>query len=199
MQQLSLLATCLVAAAALVCSPPAPAQEFNPQKLIAAETQALSKLAMLDGEWRGPASMTAPDGTVHKFTQTERIGPLLDGSIRLIEGRSYDDAGKTVFNAFAVLSFDPATQSYTMHSHAQGRVGDFKFVPTADGYHWEIPAGPVTIRYTATIQGTHFHEIGERIMPGHAAVKIFDMQLTRVGDSPWPGANPVSPRQVVLP
>lgn len=191
MKYLSLAFPCLLACATATS---VQAQQFNPQKLIAEQAQAMTRLAMLDGEWRGPASMTLPDGSVHKFTQTERIGPLLEGSIRLIEGRSYDASGKTVFNAFAVLSYDPATHLYNMHSRAQGRVGDFKFVPTADGYHWEIPAGPVTIRYTATIRGTHFHEIGERIMPGKAPVKIFDMQLTRVGDSAWPGANPVSPR-----
>jgi hypothetical protein len=39
-----------------------------------------------------------------------------------------------------------------MRSYAQGRVGDFAFKPTADGFAWEIPAGPVTIRYTATIK-----------------------------------------------
>lgn len=187
---LALAATCSVASAQ--------APQFNPQKLIAEQAQALDKLAIMDGEWRGPAWTVLPDG-VHRFTQTERIGPLLDGSIRLIEGRSYDASGKTVFNAFAVLSYDPDTQAYNMHARAQGRVGDFKFVPTADGYTWEIPAGPATIRYTAVIKGGHYEETGERLMPGQAPVKIFNMQLTRVGDSPWPGANPVSPRRAVLP
>src|SRR5690606_38952133 len=115
------------------------------------------------GSGVAPHHMTMPDGTVHRFTQTERIGPLLDGSIRLIEGRSYDDAGRTVFNAFAVLSYDPDSKTYTMHSHAQGQVGDFPFVPTTDGYHWEIPAGPATIRYTAVVKGNHFVETGERV------------------------------------
>lgn len=62
-----------------------------------------------------------------------------------------------------------------------------------------IPAGPVTIRYTSTIRGTHFQESGERIGPARAPVKIFDMQLTRVGDNPWTGAGPATARQVVLP
>lgn len=165
----------------------------DPQTLIAAQTTAMSRIAMLDGQWRGSASMTLPDGTVHKFTQTERIGPLLDGSLRVIEGRSYDEKGRTVFNAFAVISFDPASQAYSMHSYAQGRSGDFTFIPTADGYHWEIPAGPITMRYTAVIKDGHFSETGERIAPGEPPVKFFNMELTRVGDSAWPGANPVKP------
>ncbi len=173
-------------------NPAALAQQRNPQTTIAAQKAAMAKLAMLDGQWRGPASMTMPDGTVHRFTQTERIGSLLDGSIRLIEGRSYDDAGQTVFNAFAVLSYDPDSKTYTMHSHAQGQVGDFSFVPTTDGYHWEIPAGPATIRYTAVVKGNHFVETGERVVAGQPPVKFFTMELTRVGDSSWPAADTVS-------
>jgi hypothetical protein len=164
------------------------------QTLIAAQKAAMAKVSMLDGQWRGPASMTLPDGTAHKFTQTERIGPMQDGSLRVIEGRSYDDNRRIVFNAFAVISFDPASQDCTMHSHAQGRSGDFKFTPTADGYHWKIPAGPTTMRYTAVIKDGHFSETGERIVPAQLPVKFFNMELTRLADSAWPGANLVQPK-----
>lgn len=194
MKKLSLIVPFAVAVAWLSASVCAGEQPANPEMLIAAQKVGMSKVAMLDGQWRGSASMTMPDGTVHRFTQTERIGPMLDGSLRVIEGRSYDHQGRTVFNAFAVISYDPASQAYTMHSYAQGRSGDFKFVPTADGYHWEIPAGPTTIRYTAVIKDGRFSESGERIVPGQKAVKFFHMELTRLGDSAWPAANPVAPK-----
>lgn len=194
MKKLSLVAPLLVALASLGAIATAAEQPLNPQTLIAAQKTALSKLAMLDGQWRGRASVTMPDGVVHKFTQTERIGPLLDGSIRLIEGRSYDAAGQTVFNAFAVTSYDPASHAYTMHSYARGHSGDFKFVPTADGYYWEVPAGPATIRYTAVVKGDHFTETGRRIVSGQAPVEMFKMDLMRLGDSSWPAADPVSPK-----
>ena len=193
MKTATLIAPVAFALASFV-SAPATAQQHDPAATIAAQKKALEPLAMLDGEWRGPASMTMPDGTVHEFTQTERIGPLLDGSIRLIEGRSFDAAGNTVFNAFAVLSYDPATQGYTMHSHARGMVGDFAFTPTDDGYRWEIPAGPATIRYTAVIDGDSFVETGERIVAGQPPMQFFKMTLTRVGDSDWPAADAVDPR-----
>jgi hypothetical protein len=169
-------------------------QSSDPHTLIAAQKAAIAKVTMLEGEWRGTASMTMPDGTVHHFIQTERIGPMLDGSLRVIEGRSYDDEGHTVFNAFAVISYDPGTQVYTMHSYAQGRAGNFKFVPTANGYHWEIPAGPITIRYAAVIKDGPLTEAGERMVPGQMPVKFFNMELTRLGASSWPAADPVSPR-----
>jgi hypothetical protein len=72
--------------------------------------------------------------------QTERVGPFLDGSIRVIEGRGYDADGKVSFNAFGTISYDSAPGAYSMHSHARGYVGDFVFKPTADGFVWESPA-----------------------------------------------------------
>lgn len=126
--------------------------------------------------------------------QTERIGPFLGASIRVIEGRGYDDAGKVSFNAFGILSYDPGKRAYTLHSHAQGRVGDFPFTPTGDAYNWEVPAGPATIRYAATIKDGELHEVGDRIVPGREPLRIFDMRLRRIGDTDWPAAGAVSPK-----
>ena len=79
-------------------------------------------------------------------------------------------------------------------SYAQGYQGDFVITPTADGYTWEIPAGPMTIRYTAVVNDGKWREVGDRIMPGRAPVRFFEMNLVRVGDSDWPGAGAISPK-----
>ncbi len=81
-----------------------------------------------------------------------------------------------------------------MRSYAQGYAGDFTFKPTADGYTWEIPAGPATIRYTATIKDDVLHEIGERIVERGDPVRIFEMTLKRAGDSDWPAAGAIAPK-----
>jgi hypothetical protein len=74
----------------------------------------------------------------------------------------------------------------------EGRyAGTFEIKPTDDGYVWEIPAGPVILRYTATVKDGHWREVGERIMPGKPAVQIFEMNLTKVGDTAWPAGDPV--------
>jgi hypothetical protein len=80
-----------------------------------------------------------------------------------------------------------------MRSYAMGHAGDFVLTPTADGFSWEIPAGPMTIRYTAVIKDGTWREVGDRIMPEKEPVRFFEMNLTRVGDSTWPagGAVPV--------
>lgn len=167
---------------------------MDPAKLIAAQQEAMVKLSFMDGVWRGPAWTILPSGAKHSITQTERIGPFLDGSVKVIEGRGYDADGMVAFNAFGTISFDPAKGAYTLHSYAQGRVGDFVLTPAADGYVWEIPAGPVTIRYTAVIKDGAWREVGDRIMPGKDPIRFFEMNLKRVGDSTWPAAGAVAPK-----
>lgn len=185
----------LIAAATLISMlAPAPviAQAADPA-MIAAEREAMAKLAWMDGTWRGPATTQLPTGE-HRVTQTERIGPMLGGTIRVLEGKGFNPDGSIGFNAFAILSYDPATKAYTLHSHAQGRVGDFRLTPTADGYFWEIPAGPMTIRYTATLKGGSWREVGDRIIAGQPPVRFFDMTLARVGDTSWPAGGGLAPQ-----
>jgi hypothetical protein len=166
----------------------------DPAKVIVAQKEAMVKLAVMDGVWRGPAWTILQSGEKHTITQTERIGPFLDGSVKVIEGRGYDADGKVSFNAFGTISFNPATNAYTLHSYAQGNVGDFVLNLTADGYVWEIPAGPMTIRYTAVIKNGQWLEVGDRIMPGKEPVRFFEMNLKRVGNSEWPAAGAISPK-----
>ncbi|MCY7386989.1 MAG: DUF1579 domain-containing protein [Burkholderiales bacterium] len=163
----------------------------DPAVQMAAQRAAMQVLAGMDGVWRGPAWTILPSGEKHSITQTERIGPFLDGTVKVLEGRGYDPDGKVTFNAFGTISFNPATRIYTLHAHAMGNVGDFVITPTADGYVWEIPAGPMTIRYTATIKGNDFKEVGDRIQAGKEPVRFFEMTLKRVGDTKWPAEGAV--------
>ena len=166
----------------------------DPSALIAAQREALVRLAFMDGVWRGPAWTILESGEKHNITQRERIGPFLDGSVKVIEGRGYGEDGKVGFNAFGTISYNLDTRGYVLHSYAMGRVGDFVLMPSADGYVWEIPAGPMTIRYTAVIKDGTWHEVGDRIAAGKDPVRFFEMNLKRVGDTTWPAAGAVSPK-----
>ena len=172
----------------------APAQPADPAALLAGQREAMRAFAMLDGVWRGPATVTEPDGKRLAFVQTERIGPFLGGSIKVIEGRGYDDVGGVRFNAFGIVSYDVAKKRYTLHSHAQGRVGDFAFVPTGDGYRWEIPLPNGNLRYVATVRDGELHEVGDLTLEGREPVRVFEMRLKRVGDTDWPVAGAVAPK-----
>jgi hypothetical protein len=190
----------ILAAAATLCTggfalPPAAAQgRPDPAPLMAAQREAMAALSAMNGVWRGTAWTLLPSGEKRSLVQTERIGPMLDGTVKVIEGRGYEADGKLSFNAFGVVSFNPATRAYSFRSHALGQSGDFVFAPTADGYTWEIPAGPSTIRYTAVIKDGTLREVGDRIAPGREPLRFFEMTLQRVGDSDWPAAGAIGPR-----
>lgn len=167
----------------------------DPAVAIAAQREAMAPLAYMDGVWRGPASTTLASGEKHAITQTERIGPFLDGSVKVIEGRGYGADGKVTFNALGIISYNPATKGYTLHSHALGSVGDFVLQRKPDGFVWEIPAGPsMTIRYTAVVKDGVWHEVGDRVAPDKDPVRFFEMTLKRVGDTDWPGAGAIPPK-----
>lgn len=188
MTRLARLALTLLIAAS---APPALAQEDAAPR-IAAQQEAMRKLAMLDGVWRGTAKHYGRGGVV-EVTQTERVGPLLDGAIRVVEGRAYDSDGKTQFNAFGVISYDPATRAYSMHTNALGHTATVPLTPTPDGFRWELPRGPGVARYVATVKDGRWREVGDFELPGRAPIRIVEMELERIGDSDWPSEGAIPP------
>ncbi|MCG2593957.1 DUF1579 domain-containing protein [Ramlibacter sp. XY19] len=181
--RLSLLCLALLAAV--------PALRAN--ELTDAQRAALQPLAIFDGTWRGPAQVLRPEGWT-TITQTERVGPMLDGALRVIEGRGYGPDGKMHFNAFAVLSYDPTAKRYHFKSNAEGREGDFPLEVSPDGFAWSIQAGPARIRYVATVKDGMWHEVGERLVEGQPPLRIFEMHLKRLGSTGWPADGAV-PRE----
>jgi hypothetical protein len=182
--------------AALLATPAAaqqPSGPWDPPSRLAAQREAMQALSFLDGIWRGRASGEEARGDV---VHTERVGTLLGGTVRLVEGRAYDAQGQSPFNAFAVISYDPVHRSYSMRSYAMGYVGDYPLTVRPDGFSWSRPAGPGggTLRYTSTISGDEWVEVGERIAEGAAPVRVLELRLRRIGGSDWPQAGAVPPR-----
>lgn len=89
-----------VAAAAVSTTP------REPSKRLLAQQDAMKALAFLDGEWRGTAKTVRKTGTV-SMTQTVRAGSMLDGTVRMLEVRSYEADGKLSFDALRVISYNP--------------------------------------------------------------------------------------------
>ncbi len=187
----SVLAAALIAASPLALATPAFAQgAYDPAPRVAAQKEAMKALSFLDGEWRGPAKTLLNNGSWHELTQTERVGPMLDGTVKVIEGRGYEADGTVSFNAFAVISYNPDSKTYAMRSYASGRQGDYPLWPTADGFRWEIQAGPnMKIEYVATVKDGAWTEIGHRIAKDGQPVKFIEFTVKRLGDSAWPAAG----------
>jgi hypothetical protein len=169
------------------------AQAPGAAAFVSAQQDAMKPLAAFDGVWRGSATVIQPDGTKLQLTQTERVGSMLDGSIKVIEGLAYDAAGQPAgFNAFAIISYAPDAKKYNFRSYAQGRAGDFPLEIGPNSFTWTIPAGPAaTIRYAAKIENGNWTEIGERIVEGQPPVRMFEMKLVRVGNTDWPSGGAV--------
>lgn len=182
------LEVCMAAPAAHAADPP------DARELMAAQRQAMEPLAFLDGTWRGPATVWLPGGQRRELVQTERVGSFLGGAVKMIEGRGHGADGALEFNALAVVSYSPQAGQYRMRSYAQGYSGDFAFELLPGGFVWSIPAGPATLRYTATVKDGVWAEIGERLVPGQPPVRTFEMSLRRVGDTDWPAAGALPPK-----
>ena len=186
--------TCLALAAALLTAPAA-VQAQMPSSPNGSEAQrvAIARLDMLDGAWRGEATIQSPAGPV-TLTQTERVGSMLGGSVKVIEGRGYAADGSTEFNAMAVVSWDARAGRYGFRSWAQGYSGDYPFEVTDDGFRWEAPAGPgAKIEYVAVVRDGTWHEVGTWIAEGQPPRQIIEMRLTRIGDTDWPAGGAVDP------
>lgn len=183
------IATFAIAASLLATAAPAAAQFADPTPRIAAQREALARLSAMDGVWRGPAWILTQAGR-QEMVQTERIGPMLGGAIRVMEGRGYAADGSVRFNAFGVVGYDPDRRTYSLTTWALGHSVTVPLTVTDTGYVWEAPAGPgAIIRYTATIGNGSWHEVGERIAGNAPPMRVVELNLRRVSDSDWPAAG----------
>lgn len=189
------LTLCLVALAALALPIVAGAQGgWDPSANIAAQKAAMQPLSILDGTWRGTAKILSGEGRWMEHTQTERVGNMLDGTVKVIEGRGFDAEGKVAFEAFAMLGYDARKKAYSFRSFARGEVGDFPFTATESGFVWEVKLPAMTMRYTTVIKDNRWVEVGERIVEGKEPVKFIELDLQRIGPTDWPAAGAVKPK-----
>jgi len=167
---------------------PANAQAPN-ASLLAKQQAAMEALNFLDGEWAGPAVAFERTGAI-KMTQTERVGTLLDGTVRLVEGRAFDASGKTLFNAFAVIAYDVPRSRYVITSYASGYTTTTGLELNANGFGWEVPAGPgAKMLFTAVVKDGVWHEVGDYVGVDGMRKRTFQMTVKRRGPSKWPAGT----------
>jgi hypothetical protein len=154
--------------------------------------QATAALAMFDGFWSGPARMTGRDGRVTEFEQMERIGPMLGGEIRVMEGKGRTADGRAMFNAFTVFSAT-SDGAIEMRSHIPGNETSRTIELKPNGYVWRMrtPAGELV--YDITIEEGVWRETGTMVLESGVRSPFFEMTLTRRKDTDWPAANPDFP------
>lgn len=149
----------------------------------AAAQASIARLDFMVGRWRGPAWQQR--GAERVQTQMfEVVERKLGGAVLLVEGRgTIPVAGgedRVVHHALGVVSFDPASGTYTLRSWlATGQSGDFALTLIDGGVQWtrEVPGGRV--RNTARYTKDEWHEIGEFSRDGTTWMQIMEMRLRR--------------------
>jgi hypothetical protein len=182
----------LAAAVAIGAASVASAQELRPAGS-QEQRDAMQRLSWMDGEWVGTAAVYSGPGRTTSHAHTERIGPMVGGSVKVIEGRTTEADGTVSFNAFAIVSWDEATDAYVMRSYANGQAGDFPLEITPDGFNWSTPSRGGRMDYVTTHTDGEWVETGDFVMDGRDPMRVIELRLRRRGDTGWPAANPVVP------
>ena len=170
------------------------AQQAMPESdaLVAEQREAMERVGWMDGVWRGTVTSAGPEGMI-ELVQTERIGTIAGGTMRVIEGRGYDADGTLQFNAAGIVTYDAAAGEYVMTSTARGMTARPWFKPTANGFEWGIETGQVSISYVARHDDGEWVEEGFMAFPNQPKRQFMTMRLRRVGDTDWPGAGVIGP------
>jgi hypothetical protein len=174
----SIILTAFVLAAAL----PAFAQQHRGPDL-AEQRAAMARIAGMVGDWQGEANVSFPaQRLVH---QSEHIESAMDGLLLVIRGTGHasaDRSGAPIFNAFGVISYDDARDIYEFRVYNDGRAATATARFLDDGrLQWTMDFSPVIIRYTITLDGDAWREIGEMSRDGGATwTPTIDMRLRRV-------------------
>lgn len=141
-----------------------------------------AKLALLpikEGEWTGiGVQQFGPNR--YEVDQYEKITPMLDGSVLLIEGIGKHE-GVLRHHALATLSYNPVTQKYVMRSFKDGYMVDAETELKEDGsFVWSMQNGPVTSRFTVRLTNDTWLETGEFSMDaGKTWTPMLEMKLQK--------------------
>ena len=182
----------ILACTALAIAAPVSAQMPDEGALVAEQQEAMAAFGWMDGTWQGTVTSQTPQGEI-TLTQTERVGTISNGTVRMIEGRGYAEGGELEFNAAAMIVYDPETDEYGMMASARGRATQPWFRVTEGGFEWGFEAGPAKISYTANYADDVWSEEGFIAFGDAPPQKFLEMRLERTGETDWPAAGAVEP------
>jgi hypothetical protein len=147
---------------------------------VAAQRDAMHKLAFLAGRWSGPVTITRAPSDPLQLTQTEDVQFKLDGLVLLIEGKSVGADANAQFEALATITFDDAAHAYRFRAYSDGHYTDTELSVANDGFSWGFMAGPAHIVNTMHLTGKReWHESTEVTMGDDPPRRSVEMLLTR--------------------
>jgi hypothetical protein len=150
---------------------------------LAAQRSAMQKLGFLIGSWAGHGKAFR-SGEALEFAQTERAEYKLDGLLLLIEGTGRASVdGKVNMQALGILSYDDATDRYSMRAYNDGRYveTEVKLDPSGKEISWGFAVGEIRTKSILRInecQWTELHEIAIGTEPFR---KFMELSVSREG------------------
>lgn len=153
----------------------------QPQPDLAAQREAMKKLAFLVGTWSGDAGVVRGPGEPLKVRQTEDVKYKLNGLLLLIEGTGRNpDTGDAVFNALAIISYDDTAGVYHFRAFNDGRYLDTELKVSEKGFEWGYKAGPAAVRFVMRLnEKGEWVETGDISMGTNPPRKTFEMTVRR--------------------
>ena len=115
----------------------------------------------------------------HSITQTERIGPMLDGSIKVIEGRATTPMARppsTPSPRFPTTRRPRPTPCIPMRWGASAISSSLRRLMASRGNSCRTGDDPL-YRHVKQV----WREVGDSIAPARTPVRFFEMNLKRVG------------------
>jgi hypothetical protein len=141
-----------------------------------AQREAMKKLGFLVGKWAGEARLLRGVGEWTELIQTEEVEYKLDGLIMVIEGVGRrKSSGRTVLQAFGVISYDDESGTYHLRAFNDGRFLETatKLMEESSGMRWGFALGEIRTNTMLRInERGEWTELGE-ISIGTQPVKKF--------------------------
>ena len=167
-----------LAAAVVVATSCSLVAQQQPSASAGAQRAAMGKLAFLTGHWSGPVTIVHGPGEPLHLTQSEDVEYKLDGLALLIEGKSADTDGKAQFEALATVAFDDVSHTYRFRAYNEGHYIDTELAVQAQGFSWELRAGPARIVNTMRLTGKgEWQETTEVTVGNNPPRRTVDMLL----------------------
>ncbi|UFH56640.1 hypothetical protein [Spirosoma sp. KNUC1025] len=164
----------------------APAFAQSPDFSAECKTQ-MQKLAYFVGNWKGEATHSKGLGKTETIAQQEKIEWRLNGVVLLIEGTGRPmNTEDIVFNAFAVVNYDPADKKFKFKSYVkEGFTTNAYFDVVAENkFEWgfDVPNGGGKTRYIITLDPAKktWYETGEFSRDGSKWMKFIELNLKKL-------------------
>lgn len=151
---------------------------------IARARTALAPLAPLSGQWEGEANAMMGPGRTLRIRQSEDVTWGAGGTVLIIKGTGRGTEGPTagavIFEAAALLWFDPDSGRVRMTAHRDGQSVEpsLEFRPDTLIWGFAVPGGRV--RYVIAFTNETWVETGEFLREGAPPVRTIELRLKKV-------------------